>query len=105
MSIQVKNENEKKTLNTMKKNESVNVYSNQTSPMMSVHTSKTDLSDVGLCSFNQHENNYNLLLCYLFLKDKDNSLSKVNELIKFCPKKYAKEFFFIRGLLFDAFNN
>ena len=39
--------------------------SGSTTPMMSMHSSKTDLSDVGLCSLNVHENNYNLLLCYL----------------------------------------
>lgn len=73
--------------------------------MISMHTSKTDLSDIGLCSFNLHEHNYNVLLCYLFLKDKDNSLAKVNELLRLTPKKYNKEFYLIRGLLNYTFNN
>jgi hypothetical protein len=49
--------------------------------MLSMHSSKTDLSDVGLCSLNVHETNYNMLLCYLMLKDKERSFEKVNEII------------------------
>ena len=105
MSIQIKNENDKKNHINAKQNQSINIYSNNSTPLISIHTSKTDLSDVGLCSFNQHESNYNLLLCYLFIKDKDRSFSKVNELIRLCPKKYNREFYLIRGLLNDHFDN
>jgi hypothetical protein len=49
-------------------------YSNNSTPMLSMQSSKTDLSDIGLCSLNTHENNFNLLLCYIMLTDKDNSL-------------------------------
>jgi hypothetical protein len=38
-----------------------------------MHSNKTDLSDVGLCSFNSNETTYNMLLCYLFLDDKANA--------------------------------
>jgi len=40
----------------------------------------TDLSDVGLGSFNELEISFNILLCYMFLNDKSNCLSKLNDL-------------------------
>ncbi len=45
--------------------ESMQVYSRSSTPLLSMNSSKTDLSDVGLCSLNLHENNYNMMLCYL----------------------------------------
>jgi hypothetical protein len=46
---------------------SLSVYGAATSLV----SNKSDLSDVGMCSFNQFETMYNLLLCYLFLNDKE----------------------------------
>jgi len=46
-----------------------------------MNSSKTDLSDVGLCSLNTHETNFNILLCYLMTNDMQNALSKLSELI------------------------
>jgi len=45
--------------------------------MMSMNSSKTDLSDIGLCTSNLHETNYNILLCYLMLDDKNGALNKL----------------------------
>ena len=79
-------------------------YSNSSTPLLSMNSSKTDLSDVGLCSQNTHETNFNLLLCHILLQEKDKSLQKVNELIRHTPKKYNREFYLIRGLLLETFN-
>jgi hypothetical protein len=48
---------------------------------------KTDLSDVGLCSFSVNETAFNMLLCYVFLDDKQNAMAMLNELFKM-PKKF-----------------
>jgi tetratricopeptide (TPR) repeat protein len=76
--------------------------SNGSTPMYSMHSSKTDLSDVGLCSFNVHENNYNILLCHLKMKDYQKSLEKLSELIGQTPKKYQKLFFLLRGMVYEV---
>jgi hypothetical protein len=39
------------------------------------------------------------------LTEKDKSLQKVNELIRHAPKKYNREFYLIRGLLLETFND
>lgn len=51
--------------------ESMQLYSrhSQSSTPISMASSKTDLSDVGLCSLNVHETNFNVLLCHLMTKD------------------------------------
>jgi len=36
---------------------------------MSHSSSQTDLSDVGLCSLNIHEANFNIVLCYIQMKE------------------------------------
>lgn len=55
----------------------------------SYYSGKTDLSDVGLCSFNVNETTYNMLLCYIMIDDKENSFKMLHELFKALPKKYA----------------
>lgn len=72
---------------------------------MSQTSSQTDLSDVGLCSLNVHEGVYNQLLCYLMLKYYKQALIKVNQLIQDCPKKYQKQLWIIRGLIYQALGN
>lgn len=64
--------------------------SNGVSTPMSVASSKTDLSDVGLCSLNVHETNFNILISYLMMGPEYHSkaFEKVNELIMQTPKKY-----------------
>jgi hypothetical protein len=57
------------------------VYSRSSTPLLSMNSSKTDLSDVGLCSLNLHENNYNMMLCYLQMKDHKSALKKASEII------------------------
>lgn len=52
-------------------NHSLRLYTDKS---ISVASDKTDLSDVGLCSFSVNETSYNMLLCYLFLDDKQNAL-------------------------------
>jgi hypothetical protein len=61
--------------------ESYKAYSHSSTPMLSMNSSKTDLSDVGLCSLNVHETNYNIFLCYLLMKNYQKSLEKINEII------------------------
>ena len=43
-------------------------------------SSQTDLSDIGLCSFNEFEIKYNSLLCYVMLKDQKNAINMLNDL-------------------------
>lgn len=78
--------------------------SHGSTPMISMNSSKTDLSDVGLCSLNIHETNYNLLLCYLMKKEYDKAFEKVNELVHAVPKKYLSCFNLVRGVLMDFMN-
>ncbi len=66
-----------------------------------MNSSKTDLSDVGLCSLNVHETNYNMLLCHLLTKDYDKCLEKVNQIIGQAPGKYQRHFFLLRGLIYE----
>ncbi len=75
--------------------------SQRTTPAISMNSSKTDLSDVGLCSLNVHETNFNIMLCHLLTGALDKALEKLNELIAYAPKKYSKHFFLIRGLVYE----
>lgn len=69
---------------------------------MSSHmSSQTDLSDIGLCSFNTYETSYNILLCYLCAEDIDNALTYANKLIDSVPSKYKSKLYLIRGLLYQ----
>lgn len=81
--------------------ESLMHYSRGSTPLLSMNSSKTDLSDVGLCSLNIHETTYNKLLCHLFKRDSAKALEKVNELISTAPGKYQRHFFLIRGILLE----
>jgi len=65
-------------------------------------SSKTDLSDVGLCSLNLHENNYNILLCHLLLRDMPSALKKASEIVQGAPPKYQRHFFLLRGLIYEG---
>lgn len=77
-------------------------YSRSSTPLFSMNSSKTDLSDVGLCSLNVHETNYNIFLCHLITRDYDLAIEKVNEIIGQAPGKYQRHFFLIRGLIYEA---
>jgi hypothetical protein len=57
------------------------VYSRSSTPLFSMNSSKTDLSDVGLCSLNVHETNYNIMLCHLMSNNYDLALEKANDII------------------------
>ena len=50
----------------------------------------TDLSDVGLSSFNELEMIFNIFLCHFMLNDRVNALNKLNELQRKTPKKYMQ---------------
>lgn len=81
--------------------ESIKAYSNNSTPMLSMNSSKTDLSDVGLCSLNVHETNFNILICYLMIGNLTKAMEKTNEIIREAPGKYQKHFFLLRGLLYE----
>ncbi|CDW75599.1 tpr domain containing protein [Stylonychia lemnae] len=68
-------------------------------------SNQTDLSDVGLCSLNVHEAQFNILLCLILMKNHKTALEKVNQLLQESPKKYMKNFYLIRGLLYSALGN
>jgi tetratricopeptide (TPR) repeat protein len=64
-------------------------------------SSQTDLSDIGLWSFNSYETSYNILLCYLCSGDARNALELVTKLIDTIPSKYKSKLYLIRGLLYQ----
>lgn len=68
-------------------------------------SNQTDLSDVGLCSLNVHESNYNIVLCYIQMKEYKAALEKVSKLVHDAPKRYSKFLYFIRGLLYQTLGN
>ena len=52
------------------------------SPINSVHSYQshiTDLSDIGLCSLNLREYNYNCIIMSIQMKNWDQALKKINE--------------------------
>lgn len=73
--------------------------------MLSMHSSKTDLSDVGLCSLNTHETAYNLMLCHLMRRNFNEAKDKLNEILFSCPRKYQKYFYLLRSLVFNELDN
>lgn len=56
-------------------------YSQSSTPLLSMNSSKTDLSDVGLCSLNIHETNFNIMICHLMMKNFQKAVEKINEII------------------------
>ena len=65
----------------------------------------TDLSDVGLGSFNELEITFNILLCYMFLNDKSNCLAKLNDLQRKTPKKYTQMIPVLRMIVCEHFGD
>ena len=72
---------------------------------LSSASNQTDLSDVGLCSLNVHESLYNIVLCYILMKDYKQALERVSKLVHESPKRYTKSLYLIRGLLYLALGN
>ena len=70
---------------------------NKSSQMSSV----TDLSDIGLCSFNSYEANFNILLWYLWAYDFINALDYSTKLLDTVPSKYKSKLYLVRGLLYQ----
>lgn len=56
---------------------------------ITVNSSQTDLSDVGLCSLNIHEYSFNIVICLLQMKDYKRALTKLDYMFDTIPKKYA----------------
>ena len=71
---------------------------------VTVNSSQTDLSDVGLCSLNIHEYSYNTVLCLLQMKDYKKALTKLDYIFDTIPKKYAGQLWLIRGLVNQQVN-
>ncbi|CAI2363482.1 unnamed protein product [Moneuplotes crassus] len=70
-------------------------------PKSSNMSSQTDLSDIGLCSFNSNETYFNILLCYLCKGDIDKSIEYANKLIESVPQRYKSKLYLIRGLCYQ----
>ena len=66
---------------------------------VSVNSTQTDLSDVGLCSLNIHEFSFNTILCLLMLKDYKKALTKLDYMLDTVPKKYSSQLWLLRGLV------
>ena len=68
-----------------------------------LQSSNTDLSDIGLSSFNELEICFNIMLCHLFLNDRSNTFNKLNELQRKVPKKYTKQIPLLRIVVLELF--
>lgn len=89
--MQLKQQNEKKAETDKSLHDSLLIFSqhsNPTTPLRSQNSSHTDLSDVGLCSFNVHENNYNQLLCLLLEQKLDEAILLIKTILGQVPPKY-----------------
>lgn len=64
-----------------------------------VNSEQTDLSDIGLCSLNKNEVQYNMVLCLIKQKKLRRALKLSKELLEHCPKKYAKDVLRLRSIL------
>ena len=87
-------------LNT--RNASLQQYTGH-SPGASMTSNKTDLSDIGLCSFNTNESTFNQFLCYFLLNDQDHCIQKLNDLGARTPKRYAKHILLLRVIVLETF--
>ena len=68
-------------------------------------SSQTDLSDVGLCSLNIHEFSFNLVICFVCLKQYEKALEKLDYMFNTIPKKYAGQLWLIRGQINKILRN
>lgn len=60
---------------------------------------RTDLSDIGLCSINNNESLFNILLCYIRLGDQAKSASAVKKLENSCPTRYKSDIRKLKGII------
>ena len=72
---------------------------------MSNASSQTDLSDVGLCSLNIHEYNFNTVLCFIMSKDYVQALEKLDYILDTIAKKYANQLWLIRAIINEIQGN
>ena len=68
-----------------------------------LQSNHTDLSDIGLSSFNELEISFNIMLCYMFLNDRTSTFNKLNELQRKLPKKYTKQIPLLRIVVLELF--
>ena len=69
-----------------------------------LQSNMTDLSDIGLSSFNDLEITLNVFLCHFMLNDRVNALNKLNELQRKTPKKYTHQIPLLRIITLERFN-
>jgi hypothetical protein len=102
-SNKTRKEGESSPMNISSRNDDMMFFeqSNMTTPAISNNSSKTDLSDVGLCSLNVHETNFNIMLCHLMSGNYVKALERLSDLVVYPPKKYSKHFFLLRGLVLE----
>ena len=75
----------------------------RTSNENTLQSNNTDLSDIGLSSFNELEISFNIMLCYMFLNDRTSTFNKLNELQRKLPKKYTKQIPLLRIVVLELF--
>ena len=68
-----------------------------------MQSNKTDLSDIGLCSFNSNECIFNQFLCYYLLNDQEHRIQRLNDLSARIPKRYAKNILLLRVIVLETF--
>lgn len=60
---------------------------------------ESDLSDVGLCSLNRFEHQYNVMICSMFTGDYEKALKLVTGILKNAEPDYADKCWLIRGII------
>jgi len=60
---------------------------------------ESDLSDVGLCTLNKYEYQYNSMICWLFIGDYEKSLSLCNSIIENACPEYTNKLYLLRGII------
>lgn len=65
----------------------------------------TDLSDVGLCSFNINEYHFNIILCHLFKKNYKSANDNLKFLKESLPKKYYDQIHILNYIINKLFGN
>ena len=64
-----------------------------------VDSEQTDLSDIGLCSVNDHERAFNIILCLLKAGSFEEALKSVKKLERKVPRRYKQDIKRLRVLI------
>ena len=64
-----------------------------------MNSNDSDLSDIGLCTVNRHEQQYNLMICHMMVGNYDKACEHATSIIENANQNYANKVWVIRGVL------